>query len=249
MRSRDFCMGVRARSLTEQTTPLKQGRWHSRKQLSGEPGAVHLLVLAPAALLTLAACGDDPPGAGDLAEQRTVVPAEAIHVLGTSDLVSRIRDLVPGPDGTVWVLNDAPPWFIGFGPDGEVVAAHGERGDGPDEFQAPVALAAVGAGVEAGSVWAYDRGRHAMRRIDVGAEAGRAVVAFPREEVPPGRLLSLDDVGFGGSRIWVRGTDHGIVAARSTTGESLGARPHPRPALRHHRSLDAPGDPGPRASA
>ncbi len=184
-----------------------------------------LLVLTPAALLTLAACGDAPPGAGDSAEQRTVVPAEAIHVLGTSDSVSRIRDLVPGPDGTVWVLNDAPPWFIGFGPDGEVMAARGERGDGPDEFQAPVALAAVGTGVEAGSVWAYDRGRHAMRRIDLGAEEGSVAVALPSDEVPPGRLLSLDDVGFGGSRIWVRGTDHGIVAARSTTGESLGARP------------------------
>ena len=184
-----------------------------------------LLVLVPLAVLTLTACGDDPPGVSDFAEERTVVPAEASHVLGTSDSVSRIRDLVPGPDGTVWVLNDASPWFIGFGPDGQVVAAHGGRGDGPDEFQAPVALAAVGTGAEAGSVWAYDRGRHAMRRIDVSVEEGSAAVAFPRDDVAPGRLLSLDDVGFGGSRIWARGTSHGVLAARSSTGESLGARP------------------------
>jgi hypothetical protein len=163
-------------------------------------------------LPVLAACGDRA-GSASLSEHE-VVPPEAIRVLGTTDDFSRIRDLARALDGTVWVLDNAPPFFTAFGPEGEVVAAFGERGEGPGEYQNPVALAVLPSGSAAGSVWVYDRGRHAMLRIDEGPEGAQRAVPFPREEVAPGRLLSVDDGGLGASRVWLRGVDEGFLVAR-----------------------------------
>ena len=64
----------------------------------------------------------------------------AIEVLGSSDSLAVVRDLEVASDGSVWVLNSVEPYFIGFGPDGESLGAHGRAGRGPDEFPMPSAF-------------------------------------------------------------------------------------------------------------
>ena len=185
-------------------------------------------VLAMAVLLTVTSAPGCGEGEGEGAVQGAggeviVVPPDAIKIVGTSEALVRVRDLIRDPDGTTWVLNDAPPFFVNFDTDGGILSESGARGEGPDEFQVPVALAALSSGADAGSVWAYDRGRHAMRRIDGGEGAS---VAFPREEVAPGRLLSADDGGMGANRIWIRGGPEGFLTAAAPEGMPAMARSH-----------------------
>ena len=39
------------------------------------------------------------------------------------------------PDGEVWILNSVEPFFVGFGPDGDVIGEHGSSGGGPAEYR------------------------------------------------------------------------------------------------------------------
>ena len=102
-----------------------------------------------------ASVGNEPDGPLDLS-------GSAIDVLGSSDAFALVRDLEVTGNGSLWALNSVEPYFIGFGPDGESLGAHGRSGGGPDEFPMPSAF--VTGGWE-GEAWVFDIRRHAMIRI------------------------------------------------------------------------------------
>ena len=108
----------------------------------------------------LAYCDGASPGSD------TGTPVElgesTIEVLGSSDALAVVRDLEVLSDGFVRVLNSVEPYFIGFGPDGESLGAHGRSGGGPEEFPMPSAFLTGG---WRGEAWVFDLRRHAMIRI------------------------------------------------------------------------------------
>ena len=136
--------------------------------------------LSAAALL--AACDpasvDSDPGAP------IELSASAVEVLGTSDSLSVVRDLEVLSDGSVWILNSREPYFVGFGPDGESLGAHGRSGRGPDEFPMPSAF--VSGGWD-GQVWVLDLMRHALIRISRPGEE-RAEILLRSPSLPPGSV-------------------------------------------------------------
>lgn len=134
-----------------------------------------------ATLLIAAACGGDAAPADDAGPVR--VAESAVHVLGTSDAISQVRDLAVLQDGSVWALNAVEPFFVGFGPDGDLLAAHGAAGGGPEEFRMPAAFTTGGDGAEA---WVLDFIRHALIRVSRPGEW--AQISIPQEEIPAGSL-------------------------------------------------------------
>ncbi|HSM59311.1 MAG TPA: hypothetical protein VK849_00885 [Longimicrobiales bacterium] len=106
-----------------------------------------------------------------------------VHVLGSSEAIALVRDLEVLPDGTVWLLNSVEPFFIGFGPNGERLTAHGESGGGPEEFRMPSAFTTRG---WRGEAWVLDLVRHALIRVSQPGEWSQ--ISLPREEMPPGSL-------------------------------------------------------------
>lgn len=134
----------------------------------------------PVALL-LAACegtsaGVEPGGAVEL-------DASAIEVLGSSDSVAAVRDLEVLDDGSIWVLNEREPYFIGFGPTGDLLGAHGRAGGGPGDFRMPSGLVTGG---WRGEAWAFDFARHAMIRVSEPDDW--AEVPLRSESLPPGSV-------------------------------------------------------------
>ena len=105
-------------------------------------------------------------------------------MLGSSDVLAVVRDLEVLSDGSVWVLNSSAPYFVGFGPEGEPLGAHGRAGRGPDEFAMPSAFVAGGWNGEA---WVLDLARHAMIRIS-RPDADWAEIPLRSEALPPGSV-------------------------------------------------------------
>ncbi|TVP58691.1 MAG: hypothetical protein EA351_03135 [Gemmatimonadales bacterium] len=161
------------------------------------------------AVMVVAACGDSgSESSADSPAEAVEIGAEALQILGTSESLTLVRDLEIDADGTVWVLDDAAPFFVGFGPDGTVVGPLGQSGGGPQEFRNPVTLVRPG-GQGADGIWTYDRARHAMVRVTGGglesaAAVGSEAVGLPNETVTPQMLLSRD-AGMPGPLAWVDG--------------------------------------------
>ena len=108
----------------------------------------------------------------------------AIEVLGGSDSLAVVRDLEVASDGSVWVLNSAEPFFVGFGPDGESLGSHGRSGRGPRDFPMPAGFLAGG---WQGDVWALDLVRHAMIRVSRPDEDW-AEIPLRSASLPPGTV-------------------------------------------------------------
>lgn len=148
-------------------------------------------------VLALAACegapgGSEPETGGPEADAGPItLRAADVRVLATSDSIARVRDLEVLPDGRVWVLNSVEPFFVGFGPGGGALGAHGRAGGGPAEVGAPSGF--VVGGLE-GEAWVFDRRRHSLIRVsrpEEGEEgADGAEVPLPRDAIPPGTVLT-----------------------------------------------------------
>lgn len=139
------------------------------------------LVAALSAAAVLAGCdgapGNDPDAPLELS------PAD-IEILGTSESLAVVQDLEVLPDGSVWVFNSVEPYFIGFGPDGASLGAHGRAGGGPEEFPMPSAFLAGG---WEGEAWVLDLRRHAMIRIS-RPDADWTEISLRSESLPPGSI-------------------------------------------------------------
>lgn len=130
-------------------------------------------------------------------------------MLTTLDAVTRVVDLEVARDGRVWVLNSIAPYFVVIGPDGRVERQFGRQGDGPEEFNHPVALVP---GMRPGEVWAYDWARNALIRIS--AEARRDL-ALARDSFPRSSLISFKGAGINPAPPWLERTRDGFVIARA----------------------------------
>lgn len=141
-----------------------------------KPGTI--VSLSATALL---ACSDGAPAVGEPGGLIELSESD-VEVLGTSDSLALVQDLEVLEDGSVWVLNSQPPYFAGFGPDGESLSAHGQKGEGPDEFRMPAGFVAGGWG---GGAWVFDFVRHAVIRVSE-PETRLAAISLRSQSLPPG---------------------------------------------------------------
>ena len=124
----------------------------------------------------LLACSDGAPAVGVTGGLIELSESD-VEVLGTSDSLAVVQDLEVLADGSVWVLNSQPPFFVGFGPDGESLGAHGQMGGGPDEFRMPSGFVTGGWD---GGAWAFDFVRHAIIRVsEPGVELAATSLRSP----------------------------------------------------------------------
>lgn len=187
--------------------------------MSSDPTIPTTFRTAAIALLVLIGCeGGAPDGeAGD--QGPIVLEDDAVHVVATPDSIATVEDLALLPDGTVWVLNSVEPLFVGLSPGGDVVAAHGHSGGGPEEFGAPSGFVA---GDLDGEAWVFDRRRHALIRVS-RPEEPRAEIPLPRDAIPPGTVLtgmslmgsSIRTASLGGEVILPRRAGTGEIEATS----------------------------------
>ena len=136
------------------------------------------------ALAALAGCGSAEPSNDD-DDAPLILTADDVHLLGTSDSLAVVQDLAVLDAGAVWVQNSVEPLFLAFDEGGGLVAAHGERGGGPEEWGAPVGLVVGGWDGEA---WALDLRRHALIRASSPGE-GRSELALPEPAIPRGSVI------------------------------------------------------------
>ena len=148
---------------------------------AAEPLTWLRIALALPVAACFASCGDAPDA--HIPGGRNDLSASAIEVLGTSDSLSVVRDLEVLDDGSVWVLNEREPYFIGFGADGEFLGAHGRDGRGPRDFPMPSGFLTGG---WQGEAWVFDFARHAMIRVSRPDEW--AEIPLRSESLPPGSV-------------------------------------------------------------
>ena len=180
------------------------------------PCAIPCQRLASFAWLWILACGGGAnQGGGEMRVEQ--LPDDMLEVIGTSDMISHIADATTASDGTIWILNSAEPYFIQIASDGSVRRSWGRRGGGPSEFRNPNALVTDS---ESGNVWVYDRGHHAMLRVD-GDEDVLQTIAVPRDAILPGLIASTENAGSGsGGRVWLRDASRGVLFAVGKRGAS-----------------------------
>lgn len=128
-----------------------------------------------------AACQGEPDGIEP--GMPIELDASAIEVLGTSDVLAVVRDMEVLDNGSVWVLNEREPFFVGFGPGGEFLGAHGRAGGGPEDFRMPSGFLAGG---WKGEAWVFDFARHAMIRVSEPDDLTE--IPLRSESLPPGSV-------------------------------------------------------------
>lgn len=164
----------------------------------------------PLIVILSAACSAGDSGYGGEPDNAAAISPDAIHVVGTTETIARIRDMQPTPDGPIWVLNSVEPFFIALDETGREVRSLGKEGGGPDEFRTPNALVGDSA---TGDVWAYDRAANTLVRVSDPDES-RTVLTLSRDSLPPGRMVSMDNAGAGG-RYWIRPSSDGFLFGRA----------------------------------
>lgn len=174
------------------------------------PGPVFAIALA---LQALAGCEASPEGRPETSEP-IEVPAADLHAMATVEAIAGIEDLAVLPDRAVWVLNSVEPYFVGFSPRGDVLAAYGRGGGGPEEFGAPSGFVVGGSDGEA---WVFDRRRHALIRVS-DRDDERTEIPLPAEEIPPGSVMTGMSL-LGSTVRTARMGDDVLLPRRSETGE------------------------------
>ncbi len=147
----------------------------------GEPATSLRIAAALSAAAFLPGCDGTLDGGADGPLE---LSGSAIEVLGSSESLAVVQDLEVLPDGSVWVFNSVEPYFLGLGPDGGSLGAHGGAGGGPEEFPMPSAFLTGGWDGEA---WVFDLRRHAMIRIS-RPEADWAEIPLRSASLPPGSI-------------------------------------------------------------
>ncbi|HSM07246.1 MAG TPA: hypothetical protein VK858_21645, partial [Longimicrobiales bacterium] len=171
------------------------------------------------ALVAMPGCdrANEAAAPGDRSDR--IVTEDEVHVLGTSDEITLVAELLPGDDGRVWVMNTAAPWFLVFDSTGAVERSFGRQGGGPEEFGFPVGLVR---GPD-GHVWTYDLMRHALTRISTSE---RRTVSIPQETATPPTLVSFENATLRSGPLWMEASGDQILVARSggTEGAEYSAR-------------------------
>ncbi len=178
-----------------------------------EPRALQTARSTSVACLTLLlACTSQESSNGSLLEP-LVMDQDDIHIVGTSDALALIEDLMPAADGAVWALNSTEPFLVLLSAEGEEVRIHGESGEGPGEFSWPSTLARD---PSTGAVWVYDASVGRLLRVPEGAEAGETLSLAGDASVTV-RLNSYEWLWMNnGGRTWIEGTEDGFVFAQAS---------------------------------
>jgi len=187
-------------------------------------GAPALATLA-LATLTLVACGEGGGGGrdalppGQVFDHPEPITEGALEILGTSDHLAEVVDLELADDGTVWLLNSAPPFFVALDARGREVASGGRQGGGPGEFGTPRGLVRLDSGL-----WSWDPPRGALVKVSGtdGLEAVPAMRSLPLRESrgAPMRTVIFNDILLVRARSWVAA--HGGEAILPRTSAPLG---------------------------
>jgi len=175
------------------------------------------------ATLVVSGCG--PSNGPDAWPEVVHISADAVRTVSAPDELVVVRDMAPLNDGGVWILNTVEPFFMMFDGAGAVVIVAGTQGPGPTEFLSPSTLVRC-PGED--NICVYDPDRHAaggrglvrladMRRGETTV-AERAILV-PSDAVPPGQEVTLDHLGTGMGRPWVRAWSGGLLFA---VGEAPG---------------------------
>jgi len=138
------------------------------------------------ASLALHGCGGPQESIGGAGQGSIDLSSSEVHILGTSEAIAEVKDLEVLRDGSVWVLNSLEPFFLGFGPDGSLLATHGTLGGGPEEFGMPSAFVS---GTIGGDAWVLDSRRHSLFRIS-RPDSARAEISLRLDSLPPGSVLT-----------------------------------------------------------
>ncbi len=179
------------------------------RSLRNSPGLPPLVV----AVLTVCSCVDPGPPTG-ASSQSLVFTGADVHVWATSDRLATVRDLEVLADGSVWVLNSDEPLFLGFDPMGSLLAVHGTRGGGPEEFGQVAGFVSDRATDQA---WVLDTRRHAL--IEVSNPGGpRSEEPLPADLIPRGSLVG----GFSLTNPTVRTSAFGPEVILPRTGAPRG---------------------------
>ena len=169
--------------------------------------------VGPAFGVVLAGCVAGDSSDGTLG--RLVVDPEEIHVIGTSEVIAHIEDVMATTDGAAWVLNSTDPFLVLLSAQGETLRVAGERGAGPGELSWPTTLVRD---PSTDAVYVYDvaLGRLALIDEELGVDRGSPFVADP---FTPIRLNSYEYLWTNnGARTWIDGTEEGIVFAEPMPG-------------------------------
>ena len=177
----------------------------------------HRVTAALSAAAFLAACDGAPSAGNPLAPIE--FSASDIEVIGSSDALAVVQDMEVLNDGSVWLLNSQPPFFVGFGPGGESLGAHGRSGGGPDEFLMPSGFVTGGWD---GDAWVFDFVRHAVIRISE-PDADPAVIPLRSDALPAGSVRG--GMNMLGSSVRTGTMGREIIVPRSTATMDAGPLP------------------------
>ncbi len=179
---------------------------------SSLPGVAPLLRGLPICLALLVGCVNQDSSGTLLLEARSVGGAD-LHIVGTSDSVATIVDLMPLDDDSVWILNNTDPFLVRLSADGEEIEVQTRRGQGPGEFSWPSTLVRDGA---TDVIWVFDTTAGNLMSVEGGA-SGSETVAFPLDSGGVVRMSSYEWLWMNnGGRVWIRAFDDGFVFARPT---------------------------------
>lgn len=168
--------------------------------------------LGAALLACLGACVGGESTSGTVGP--VVVGQEDIRIVGTSQAIAHIEDVMPLPDGAAWVLNSTAPFLIHLSPEGETVRVAGERGGGPGEFSWPTTLVRD---PSSGDVLVYQPTQGWL--IPVPNEPAGEQTLSAVNVSSPIRLNSYEWLWTNnGGRAWIEGTAEGFVFAEPSTG-------------------------------
>ncbi len=118
--------------------------------------------------MAIAACGEDGSG-GTGSPEAPVWSLEIVHQIGSIEdadqSLTRIGDVVIGPDGETVAAQPSDGNIRVYGPEGDLRALVGRRGEGPGEIGRINTI-----GVIDGHLWVLDSGNRRMLRFSTGGE-------------------------------------------------------------------------------
>lgn len=168
--------------------------------------------LGASVLVGLAACVGGESTDGTVPP--VIVGSDDIRIVGTSEAIAHIEDLMPLPDGAAWVLNSTAPFLILLSSEGETLRVAGERGSGPGELSWPTTLVRD---PSSGDVLVYQPTPGWL--MPVPNEPGDEQTLSAINVSSPIRLNSYEWLWTNnGGRAWIEGTEEGFVFAEPSAG-------------------------------
>lgn len=134
----------------------------------------------------------------------TIIRSVSFESIGTD-----ARDVVPGRNGSFWVLTDHEPFLTELDAAGRVLRRFGTRGRGPSDLLAPWSLVIDRSD---STIWTFDAGRHALLDVE---SLGKTPISIPLR------------VASGPIRDDIRRVSHGDIANVMKIKEGIVAQAFP----------------------